>query len=75
MQTAPLYDTNHTHTHTHTRTHAHTHAEDVFLSEENLTTMISTQMAADIMNWAFQTEFCIFKVKVMFKVFVPPIKR
>ena len=24
--------------------------------------MISTQIAADIMNWAFQTEFCMFKV-------------
>ena len=24
--------------------------------------MISTQMGADIMNWAFHTEFCMFKV-------------
>ena len=24
--------------------------------------MISTQMAANIMNWAFQTELCMFKV-------------
>ena len=27
----------------------------VFSSEENLTIIISTQLAADIMNWAFQT--------------------
>ena len=27
----------------------------VFSSEENLATIISTQVAADIMNWAFQT--------------------
>ena len=56
----------HTHTHTHTYTHTHTHRDIqgfrggalggcVFSSEENLTTIISTQVAADIMNWAFQT--------------------
>ena len=33
--------------------------------------MISTQMAADVMNWAFQTEFCMFKVnKSKFNVMV-----
>ena len=52
---------------THKRTHTHTNRDiqgfrggslgGCFLSsEENLTTMISTQMAADIMNWAFQTK-------------------
>ena len=36
-----------------------------------MTTMISTQMAADIINWAFQTEFCMFKVnKSEFNVMV-----
>ena len=30
--------------------------KDVFFSsEENLTTIISTQVAGDIMTWAFQT--------------------
>ena len=57
----------HTHTHTHTRT-------DIFCffsSEENRTTMISAQMAADIINWAIQTEFCMFKVnKSKFNVMV-----
>ena len=34
-------------------------------------TMISTQMAPDIMNWAFQIEFCMFKVnKSEFNVMV-----
>ena len=32
-----------------------------FSSEENLRTMISTQMAVEIMNYAFKTEFCMFK--------------
>ena len=33
--------------------------------------MISTQMAADIMNWDFQTDFCMFKVnKSEFNVMV-----
>ena len=73
----------HTHTHTHTCTHTplptHGHSRFrrgalggcVFSSEENLTTMISTEMAADIMNWAFLTEFCMFKVKKSkFKVMI-----
>ena len=56
--------------HRNTDTHTYIHIQGlrgvvpggcVFSSEENLTTMIST-LAADIMNWAFQTEFCIFKV-------------
>ena len=38
---------------------------------ENLTTIISTQVAADIKNWAFQTYFCMFKVnKSEFNVMV-----
>ena len=45
-----------------------------FSSEENLTTIISTQVAADMMNWAFQTKqtkFCMFKVnKSEFNVMV-----
>ena len=58
-----LSDTHtHTHTHTHTRPRARPHIgtfkvleempyEDVFFSsEENLTTIISTQVAGDIMN-------------------------
>ena len=50
---------------THACTHAHTHPHIqgfrggtlggcVFISEENLTTIIYTQVAADIMNWALK---------------------
>ena len=48
----------------HTHTHTHRDIQGlrggalggcVFSSEETLTTIISTQVAADIMNWAFQT--------------------
>ena len=61
----------HTHIHIHTLTyiHTHTHAHRdiqgfrggtlrgcvLFSSEENFITIISNQVAADIMNWAFQT--------------------
>ena len=72
----------HTHTHTHTHAHTHTHRDNqgfrggalggcFFSSEENLITIISTHVAADIMNWAFPTKFCMFKVnKSEFNVMV-----
>ena len=49
---------------THTHTHTHRDIQGfrggalggcVFSSEENLTTINSTEVAANIMNWAFQT--------------------
>ena len=67
--------------HAHTWTHTHTHIltfkvyeemrlEDVFFSsEENLRTMISTQMAADIMKYTFKIEFSQFN-KSEFNVIV-----
>ena len=47
--------------HTHPNTCSHV-GGCVFSSEKNLTTMISIQMAADIINSVFHTEFRMFKV-------------
>ena len=63
-----VHTTPHTQTHTDTRTHRDIQGSrggalgGCFSSEENLTTIISTQVAADIMNLAFQTKFRMFKV-------------
>ena len=41
--------------------------------------MISTQMAVDIMNWAFHTEFCMFtanksEFNVMVAITIHPVE-
>ena len=70
MQKVIMQKHTHAHTHTHTHTHIYGHSR-TFSSEENLTTIISTQVSADIMNLAFQTKFCVFKVnKSEFNVMV-----
>ena len=54
-----IHNTQYRHTHTHVGTFKvleEVPSEDVFFSsEENLAAIISTPVAADIMNWAFQT--------------------
>ena len=53
-----VFSERHTHTHTHRDIQGFKGGAlggCVFSSEENLTTIISTQVAADIMNLAFQT--------------------